>query len=373
MTKRSFYDFDNQFTDNYIDNVKVPYNVLLKSFNTDVTTYDDIMEYFDVNISSDGTNISCSMTEKEDMSYEYPEPSTYDFSIPNDLNYVYDYYNDSNAPQRHQIGVKLSPDNTSVIVNKPFEDATISASETRKLHPTPSVEMYYSSYNEYLILPKNELLQDDAFIKFATDIYKQANDTTQTEYDHQYEMFLFTPSTLLTLNKNFKFNINFDSSLLGVKNNNDFQQNPNKKYQPNNTNVSNDVIKSYYEYESDYKLNGQLLIDSDITSYNGAYNLNIDTTVIIDSEDYKINRAHIPPMRYLGAGDFDTNTPENYYQPIIAFNDKNNFRHVKIKHENHSQFTETTGINATLYFLKNSTNSEFLVEFSGYNEVIELN
>jgi len=78
-------------------------------------------------------------------------------------------------------------------------------------------------------------------------------------------------------------------------------------------------------------------------------------------------------MRYLSIGDFDTDEPENYYQPIIAFNDKNNYRHVKIEHENHSQFTETTGINAILNSLKNETHSEFLVEFDGYNEVIELN
>jgi len=90
MIKRSFYDFKNQFTNESIDNVKVPYNVLLKSFNTDVTTYDDILNYFDIDISSDGTNISCDITQKEDTSYIYPEPIIYDFSIPNEIDYIYD-------------------------------------------------------------------------------------------------------------------------------------------------------------------------------------------------------------------------------------------------------------------------------------------
>lgn len=373
MTKRSFYDFKNQFTTEYINKVKVPYNVLLKSFMSDVTTYDDISNYFNINISSDGTNISCNMKECQDDSYIFPSAETYDFSIPNNLDYIYDHYNDSDNPQSHQIGTKLSNDNTTLLINKPFADTTISLSETVKLHPTPSVEMYYSSYNEYMILPKNNLFYDEYFSEFVTDIYKQANDTTKTELENKYELHLFSPSTMLTLNKNFKFGFHFDSSLLGVKNNNNFQQNPNKNYWPNNTNVTNELIDSYYEYDSDYKLNGQLLIDSDITSYLGSYNLNIDTTVIINSENYKINRAHVPPMRYLSAGDFNTDTPENYYQPTISFSDKNNYRHVKIKHENHSQFTEATGINAVLSSLKNETHSEFLVEFDGYNEVIELN
>lgn len=373
MTKRSFYDFKNQFTTEYIDKVKVPYNVLLKNFISDTTTYDDILDYFTIDISSDGTSISCNMIEYQDDAYSYPTAEEYNFSIPQDLNYIYDYYNDSNNPRSHQIGVKLSPDNTTVLINKPFADTTITLSETMKLHPTPSTEMYYSSYNEHMILPKEQLLYDEYFEEFATDIYKQANDTTKTELKNKYELHLFSPAAMLSLNKNFKFGFHFDSSLLGVKNNNDFQQNPNVKYWPNNTNVTNELVDSYYEYESDYKLNGQLLIDSDITSYVGSYNLNIDTTIFIESENYKINRAHVPPMRYLGSGDFSTDTPEKYYQPTIAFNDKNNYRHVKIKHENHSQFTEATGINAALNSLKNETNSEFLVEFDGYNEVIELN
>jgi hypothetical protein len=230
MTKRSFYDFQKQFTNKYIDDVKVPYNVLLQTFSADVTTYDDILNYFDINISSDGTSISCNMAQQVDDSYIYPETEPYPFTFPNDINYIYDYYYTSDTPKPHWIGLKLLKDSTSLLLNKPFEDTTISMSETRKMHPTPSIEMYYSSYNDHLILPKNELMSDENFMKFATDIYKFANDTTKTEYDHSYELYLFNPSALVSLNKNFKFNFHFDSSLLGVKNTNDFQWNPNKKY-----------------------------------------------------------------------------------------------------------------------------------------------
>ena len=371
MTKRSFSDFRNQFSYDFIDNVKVPYNVLVKSFKSDVTTYDDIQKYFNIDIDSDGTNIVCNFINYEEDEYIYPTVPTQPFTIPNNLDFVKTYYYMSDKPDSHVIGCKLTKDNTSVIVKKPFADATIDYSFTGKLHVVPPVEMYYSSYNEYIILPKDNLDSDDVFKTFATDIYKQADDSTKTEYDFDYELYLFTPSTLLNINSNFKFGLNFDSSFLGCKNGNSFQQKPNNSFQPQHTNVTNNIIDSYYEYESEYKLNGQLLIDSDITSYNGPYNLNLDTTVLIINENYKINRAHVPPMRYLGIGDFDiVNT--NNYQPTIAFGEKNKFRHVKIMHDNHSQFTEATSIESEVNSKKNLTKSEFLVEFSGYNEVVEL-
>jgi len=132
------------------------------------------------------------------------------------------------------------------------------------------------------------------------------------------------------------------------------------------------MIDSYYEYESEYKLNGWILIDSNISEYYGNHNLNLDSTIIIHSEDYRINRAHVPPMRYLTSGDFDITNNNKVYLPTIAFNDINGFRHVKINHENHSQFADVTNIKSLLNYQTNKTNSEFVVEFSGYSEVIEL-
>lgn len=371
MTKRSFSDFEKQFSYDFIDNVKVPYNVLIKTFKSDVTTYDDIQKYFNINIDSDGTNITCNLTNYENTEYVYPTTPVQPFTILNNFDDILTQDYISDKPGEHVIGCKLSKDNTSVIINKPFEDATISYSFTGKLHVVSPVEMYYSSQNEYIILPKDNLDYDNVFKTFATDIYKQADDSTKTEYDFNYELYLFTPSTLLNINSNFKFGLNFDSSFLGCKNGNNFQWKPNNSFQPKHTNVTNTIIDSHYEYESEYKLNGQLLIDSDITSYNGPYNLNLDTTVFIINENYKINRAHVPPMRYLSINDFDISNTNNY-QPTIAFGEKNKFRHVKIMHDNHSQFTEATSIESEVNSKKNLTNSEFLVEFSGYNEVVEL-
>jgi hypothetical protein len=172
MTKRSFSDYRNQFSYDFIDNVKVPYNVLIKSFKSDVTTYDDIQKYVNINIDSDGTNIVCNLTNYESTDYVYPTPTIRPFTIPNDLDYVLTYYNVSDDPNNHVIGCKLPKDSTSIIVNKPFTDATIDHSFTGKLHVVPPVEMYYSSYNEYIILPKDNLDNDNSFKKFATDIYK---------------------------------------------------------------------------------------------------------------------------------------------------------------------------------------------------------
>lgn len=370
MNKKSFYDFKNQFTYNYINNVKVPYNVLLTEFKSDVTTYDDILKYLTPEILSDGTNITCTMEQYTNTDYIQPTQTMYDFSILQTLDFVKQYTYQFNE-RSHYISINLSPDNTSVIINKPFPDTYISYSEATKHYTAPIVSFIYSSYNENIIIPKDNQLTY-SLKKFATDIYKFEDDSTKTENDFRHDINYFTPSSLISLNKNLKCNILFDSSFLGVKNGNYFQYSTNKKYQPNYTNIDMTVIDSYYEYELDYKLNGQLLIDSNITEYIGNNNLNLDTTVIIESENYKINRAHIPPMRYLEIGDFDNNNYTKNYQPTIAFNIKNNFRHVKIHHENHSQFSETTGIKSMINSERNLTNSEFLVEFSGYNEIIEL-
>lgn len=369
MNKKSFYDFKNQFTYNYIDNVKIPYNVLLTEFKSDATTYDDILKYLTPEISSDGTNITCIMKEYENTSYIQPTQTLFDFTINQNLNYVKTYNQFSNI-QPYCISVNLSPDNTSIIINNPFTETEIIDSKLLKTNSAPVITFQYSSYNEYMIIPKNNL--DDGIIDFITDIYKFEDDSTKTENSFNYDINCFTPSTLISMNKNLKYNVTFDSSLLGVRNTNQFQYKTNQKYWPNYTNIDSTVIDSYYEYESEYKLNGQILIDKNITEYYGNINLKLDSTVLIENEEYTINRAHVPPMRYLEICDFDINNYDNKYQPIISFNTINNFRHCKIKHDNHSQFSETNGINAMINNVSNKTNSEFLIEFSGYSEIVEL-
>ena len=371
MNKKSFYDFKQQFDNNYINNVKVPYNVILNNFVSDVTTYDNILDYFTPKIISDSNSISCNFIPVTNNEYSYPNVNFYEFTIKNSLDYIEEYSSQMMNPDYHCIGVKLSPDNTSIYVKKPFEDTTIYLTESRKCNKSPVINFYYSSFNEYLILPRRYLENDYNFKDFATEIYKFEDDSTKTENSFQYDLNIFPIGAQICLNKNFKYNINFDSSLLGVKNSNTFQWKSNTKYQNNNTDVDSTIIDSYYEYESTYKINGQLLIDSNISQYYGHNNLNIDSTVLIFSEDFTINRAHVPPMRYLEIGDFHVNE-ENKYQPIISFNTKNNFNHVKIKHDNHSQFSESKSINDIVNGRENNTNAEFLLEFSGYNEVIEL-
>lgn len=376
MTRRSYNDFKNQFNQSSIKNVKVPYNVVLGELKSDVTTYDDIMEYFLPQINfkdtTETTYINITFKPIKDGKYLYKKDEyTSDIYIPE--------YNISDmhtpipsellSPVEYKVPIKLPIDQTSVIVNLPFEDSTISGFETFELKREKSVCMQYSSFNNYLIIPSYRILYENDIIKFANDIWKWGNDSSNLIYDFNFDLFLHNPIISPALNKNFKFNLTFDQSLVGMPNSNSFIYSPKKRKIPKATNITQDIIDIEYIKETDKKINGFVLLDTNITEYYGSPNLNLDTTTKIESENYYINRQHVPPSQYLANP--ISMSGKNVYNEIINFTLYNNVRHIKIKQHNHTQSKTNNNIfNADT--ISNVAETEFLIEFSGYNEVVEL-
>ena len=91
MITRSFADFKKQFTPEYLKNVKTPQSVLLQEFKTDATTYDDILQYLNPILSTDGTSLTCS-TQQIEANTSTQNVVTQPFSIPLTPDNISTYY-----------------------------------------------------------------------------------------------------------------------------------------------------------------------------------------------------------------------------------------------------------------------------------------
>jgi len=186
---------------------------------------------------------------------------------------------------------------------------------------------------------------------------------------------------LPNLNKNVKCSIIFDNSLVGVRPTNSFIYDPTSSNRPPSTDITWDVLKTDYVIEDTtivddeeniniyQHINSFILLDTNINNYNNIL-LDNDSTVIIENEDYYIIRQNVPPPRYIYTNDsfiYD----DMVYNSVVNFRNYNGLRHVKINQHNHSCSKHNNDI-SKYATMDNNTMNEFLVEFSGYSEVVEL-
>lgn len=374
MTKRSYSQFKNQFKEDSLNKVSVPYNMLVANIKFDTTTYDNIGDYFtpDLEFTDDGVIFSY---KKSDDNYVYKTVETvnnvsYSMFKEYTLNNISTMWSGYMAnAENHCLAIKLPKNDTTAYFTIPFNDTSISSDEIIELDFYRKFSTQYSSFNEYIILPTAHIDHKTDMYDFAFSLQSQEKDSSNVGFNSYYDLMLFSPCGAPSLNKNFKYHITFDQSLVGVRTGIEFDYTPKSRSTNNSTNITQNILDIKYERETDIKINGFVLLDTNITEYIGSEDYINDTTTIIESENYFINRQHVPPPRYLSQA--VSYVYDETWNNVLNFTDYNNVRHVKILHHNHTQSKYNNNIKAANRMTNTATN-EFLVEFSGYNEVVEL-
>ena len=293
MSFKSYSDFLYQFDATAINDLNSPTGQLSIEVWSDATTYDNILNYAEpvVNII-DNKEITWLFKQNDQSPYNY-KPTT-EASYVYTLDDVYYLAGIDNVPSFFSMSMPLSPIDNTVAFDIPFNGGNFVSAEIVNLDLQQKIYSQYSSYNNYLIYPNFPITNYLSLNKFT----KNLTQILQTDSTIDYDLITTTPTGVPTLNINFKYGIIFDNSLVGYAPSNQFKYDAHVSSRPKCTNISQDVIKSDYIYETDYKINGFVVLDTNITDVTNILNFN-DSTITIENEDYYINRQHVPPPRYL--------------------------------------------------------------------------
>lgn len=393
--KCDYSQFLTQFDSTAITNIDVPSTVLILETYSDATTYDNIYEYVEPEIIVDDNKFTFKFKQLDLSDYIYKKPDNITLT-GNTLDDVYELAGISNVPSQYSLAIKLPTDQTVVYFNDPFiEDSTIEDHTIFELNIRPKLYSQYSSYNEYIIYPnfaiesKNDLFNFEKTLNtllyysgdYTSDFTNDStiDSTSDTTIDStnlltlsinipNYDLIAASPIGAPVLNSNFKYGIIFDNSLIGAQISNEFTYSATSTDRTSCTDITQNVIKTTYEYETTSKINGFVLLDTNISNINNM--LNFDNTTTIESEPYYINRQHVPPPRYLSLHDCHlyNSTSQN---PILNFTIYDNLKHLKVNQHYHTQSKYNNTL-ITRDTISNSTKNEFIIEFSGYSEIVEL-